>query len=62
MADGESGRPFSTEQEFVRRFHDTDDPVLVIETKLYTRNDCLIGSRRAIHHADDYKFSLTVNR
>jgi GntR family transcriptional regulator len=38
------------------------DPVLVIETKLYTRNDRLIGWRRAIHIADDYKFSFTVNR
>ena len=38
------------------------DPVLVIETKLYTRNDRLIGWRRAVHKADDYKFSFTVNR
>ncbi|MEH7177591.1 GntR family transcriptional regulator [Neobacillus vireti] len=38
------------------------DPVLVIETKLYTRNDRLIGWRRAVHRADEYKFSLTVNR
>lgn len=38
------------------------DPVLVIETKLYTRNDRLIGWRRAIHKADEYKFSFTVNR
>jgi GntR family transcriptional regulator len=38
------------------------DPVLVIETKLYTRNDRLIGWRRAVHRADDYKFSFTVNR
>ncbi|SOB99328.1 GntR family transcriptional regulator [Ureibacillus xyleni] len=38
------------------------DPVLVIETKLYTRNDQLIGFRRAVHRADDYKFSFTVNR
>ena len=38
------------------------DPVLIIETKLYTRNDCLIGWRRAIHKADDYKFSFSVNR
>jgi GntR family transcriptional regulator len=38
------------------------DPVLVIETKLYTRNDRLIGWRRAVHRADDYKFSITVNR
>jgi GntR family transcriptional regulator len=40
----------------------TGDPVLVIETKLYTRNDRLIGWRRAVHRADDYKFSFTVNR
>ena len=38
------------------------DPILVIETKLYTRNDRLIGWRRAVHKADDYKFSFTVNR
>jgi GntR family transcriptional regulator len=38
------------------------DPVLIIETKLYTRNDRLIGWRRAVHIADDYKFSYTVNR
>ncbi|MEC1522551.1 GntR family transcriptional regulator [Neobacillus niacini] len=38
------------------------DSVLVIETKLYTRNDRLIGWRRAVHRADDYKFSFTVNR
>ena len=38
------------------------DPVLVIETKLYTRNDRLIGWRRTVHRADDYKFSITVNR
>lgn len=38
------------------------DPVLVIETKLYTRNDRLIGWRRAVHRPDDYKFSFTVNR
>lgn len=38
------------------------EPVLVIETKLYTRNDRLIGWRRAVHKADQYKFSITVNR
>ncbi|MCM3726491.1 GntR family transcriptional regulator [Neobacillus cucumis] len=38
------------------------DPVLVIETKLYTRNDRLIGWRRAVHRAYEYKFSFTVNR
>ena len=38
------------------------DPILVIETKLYTRNDRLIGWRRAVHRADEYKFSFTVNR
>ncbi|SDM34847.1 GntR family transcriptional regulator [Bacillus sp. OK048] len=38
------------------------NPILVIETKLYTRNDRLIGWRRAVHKADDYKFSFTVNR
>lgn len=38
------------------------NPVLVIETKLYTRNDRLIGWGRAVHRADEYKFSFTVNR
>jgi GntR family transcriptional regulator len=38
------------------------DPVLIMETKLYTRQDCLIGWRRIIHRAEDYKFSFTVNR
>jgi GntR family transcriptional regulator len=38
------------------------EPILVIETKLYTRNDRLIGWRRAVHKADEYKFSFTVNR
>lgn len=38
------------------------DPILVIETKLYTRNDRLIGWRRAVHRADDYKFTFTANR
>lgn len=38
------------------------DPVLVMETKLYTRNDSFIGWRRAVHRADDYKLSFTVNR
>lgn len=38
------------------------EAILVIETKLYTRNDQLIGWRRAVHRADEYKFSFTVNR
>lgn len=38
------------------------DPVLVMETKLFTRNDHLIGWRKAIHRAADYKLSFTVNR
>jgi GntR family transcriptional regulator len=38
------------------------DPVLVIETKLYTRNNRLIGWRRAVHKAEDYKFSFMANR
>lgn len=38
------------------------DSILVIETKLYTRNDRLVGWRRAVHKADEYKFSITVNR
>ncbi len=37
-------------------------PVLVTETKLYTRDDRLIGWRKAVHIADDYKISFTVNR
>ncbi|RHW39385.1 GntR family transcriptional regulator [Lysinibacillus yapensis] len=38
------------------------DPVLVMETKLYTRNDQVIGWRRAVHIADEYKLAFTVNR
>ncbi|MCM3767126.1 GntR family transcriptional regulator [Neobacillus niacini] len=38
------------------------DPTLVMETKLYTRNDSLLGWRRAVHRAGDYKLSFTVNR
>ncbi len=38
------------------------NPVLIMETKLYTRQDALLGWRRVIHIADDYKFSITVNR
>jgi GntR family transcriptional regulator len=38
------------------------DPILVIETTMYTRNDLLIGWRKAIHRAEDYKYSFTVNR
>ncbi|HWL11735.1 MAG TPA: GntR family transcriptional regulator [Ureibacillus sp.] len=38
------------------------EPVLVMETKLYTRNDIVIGWRRAVHRADEYKLSFTVNR
>lgn len=38
------------------------DPVLVTETKLYTRNDKLIGWRKVVHIADDYKLSFSVNR
>lgn len=38
------------------------DPILVMETKLYTRNGRISGWRRAVHKADDYKYSFTVNR
>lgn len=38
------------------------EPVLVIETKLYARNDCIVGWRKAVHIPNDYKFSFTVNR
>ncbi|MED1605075.1 GntR family transcriptional regulator [Cytobacillus kochii] len=38
------------------------EPVLIAETKLYTRSDQLIGWRKAIHRADEYKYSFTVNR
>lgn len=39
-----------------------NEPVLVMETKLHTRNDRLIGWRKAIHRASDYKLSFSVNR
>ncbi|WP_203555779.1 GntR family transcriptional regulator [Bacillus sp. B15-48] len=38
------------------------EPILIMETKLYTRNDQLIGWRKAVHKADEYKLSFTVNR
>jgi GntR family transcriptional regulator len=38
------------------------DPILVIETTMYTRNDLLIGWRKAVHRAEEYKYSFTVNR
>jgi GntR family transcriptional regulator len=38
------------------------DPVLVTETKLFTRHDQIIGWRKAVHIADDYKVSFSVNR
>ncbi|WP_310358449.1 GntR family transcriptional regulator [Neobacillus drentensis] len=38
------------------------DPILVIETTMYTRNDLLIGWRKAVHRADDYKYAFNVNR
>ena len=39
-----------------------DSPVLVMETKLYSRTNQFIGWRRAVHKADEYKLSFTVNR
>jgi len=39
-----------------------NEPVLVMETKLHTRNDRLIGWRKAVHRASDYKLSFSVNR
>jgi GntR family transcriptional regulator len=38
------------------------DPVLIMETTMYTRNDHFVGWRRAIHKADDYKYAFTVIR
>lgn len=38
------------------------EPVLIMETKLHTRNDRIIGWRKAVHRASDYKLSFTVNR
>ncbi|SDH47918.1 GntR family transcriptional regulator [Planococcus glaciei] len=38
------------------------DPVLVTETKLYTRTDQLIGWRKAVHIPNEYKLSFSVNR
>ena len=38
------------------------DPVLVTETKMFTRDDRLVGWRKVIHIADDYKLSFSVNR
>ncbi|SDI43062.1 transcriptional regulator, GntR family [Alteribacillus persepolensis] len=41
---------------------DAGDPILMGETKMYTRDDHLIGWRKAAHRADDYKYSFTVHR
>ena len=41
---------------------DEGDPILVMETKLYTREGNRIGWRKAIHKADVYKYSFTVKR
>jgi GntR family transcriptional regulator len=38
------------------------DSILVVETKLYSRNDSVIGWRRAIHKANEYKYAFTVTR
>ncbi|MDN7246112.1 GntR family transcriptional regulator [Planococcus shenhongbingii] len=38
------------------------DPVLITETKLYTRTDQLIGWRKAVHIPNGYKLSFSVNR
>ena len=38
----------------------TGDPILVMETKMYTRNNQLIGWRRVINIGDAYKLSFTV--
>jgi GntR family transcriptional regulator len=38
------------------------DPVLVTETKMFTRDDRLVGWRKVIHIADEYKLSFSVNR
>ncbi|SMQ72156.1 transcriptional regulator, GntR family [Bacillus sp. OV166] len=38
------------------------DPILVMETTMYTRNDILIGWRKAVHRAEDYKYAFMVNR
>lgn len=38
------------------------EPVLIMETKLYTRTDQLIGWRKAVHISSDYKLSFSVNR
>jgi len=39
-----------------------NEPVLIMETKLHTRNDRLIGWRKAVHRSSDYKLSFSVNR
>ena len=38
------------------------DPVLVMETKMYTRSGRLGGWRRVIHRADEYKYVFTMSR
>ena len=52
----------ATREEAKRLKINLGDPILIMETKLYTKNDQLIGWRRAIHRAEDYKVSFSVNR
>jgi len=52
----------ATEEEATQLNLVAGDPVLVMETKLYSRDFQLIGWRRAVHKANDYKLSFTVNR
>lgn len=53
---------FATEEQASILNIEHNSPVLVMETKLYTRTNQLIGWRRAIHKANDYKLSFTVHR
>jgi len=38
------------------------DPILVMETTMYTRAGRISAVRRVVHRADDYKFAFTVSR
>ena len=53
---------FATEQQADVLQIEKNSPVLVMETKLYTRTNKLLGWRRAVHRANDYKLSFTVHR
>lgn len=52
----------ATEEEAKLLNIEAGSPILTMETKLYLKNNRLIGWRKAVHRADDYKLSYTAHR